>query len=78
MYQESIYESAPTEREGQRIDELVPEAIHRTANATTDGGRNASRPRAAGQPASTVRNLKVLAASEAALMVILVLAWVLT
>lgn len=76
MYQDSMYESAPTEREGQRIDELVPEAIDLTANATTDGGRTAPRS-GAGQTDTKVRNLKALAAAEAVLIAILLILWVL-
>lgn len=72
-----MYESTPTEREGERIDQLVPEAIMATASATSGAGQHSARSgnqRTAGHPEATIQRLKAIAAAEAVALVLVLLA----
>lgn len=75
-----MYGSAPTEREGERIEQLVPEAITTTANARVSP---TERPGYAGRQTlrsqlrtpGPARNLAVVALVEAVALIGLLAGW---
>lgn len=69
-----MYDSAPTAREGERIEALAPEAIDATANsARQNSSRRPATGSLAGSARDTIRLLATLVIVEAVALVALLL-----
>ncbi|MDN5696796.1 MAG: hypothetical protein L0G70_02335 [Rubrobacter sp.] len=69
-----MYDSRPTQREGEPIRQLVPEAIEATAH-TADDGRPGIRGKHLHSTESTVRTLAALVIVEAVVILVLLAGW---
>lgn len=71
-----MYDSAPTAREGERIEALAPEAIDATANSANLGSsRRPATGSLAGSARGTIRLLATLVIVEAMALLALLLMW---
>ncbi len=72
-----MYDSAPTAREGERIEALAPEAIDATANSANHGSSRRSATSGAGSQQRTIRLLATLVIVEAVALIAVLLMWAL-
>ena len=72
-----MYDSAPTAREGERIEALAPEAIDATANSATPGSSRRSTTSGARSGQGTIRLLATLVIVQTVILLALLLMWAL-